>query len=60
MFHNDLGFSRIIWRILASPKINNIVLGLGDTSENPQIIEMMGLRVSKNEIEQLEVQIEAK
>ena len=36
-----------------------LVLGAGDTSRNPEIIEMRGFRVSHEQIEKLIYQIEA-
>ena len=36
-------FSWIIWRILVSQQVNNIVLGPVDTSKNPDITKMRGL-----------------
>ena len=38
-------FSRIIWSVLVTPKINSFSFVLRDTFENPEIIQVRGLRV---------------
>ena len=46
MFEKIFGIvSWIVWSVVVSPKIKYMVLGLRDTFENPEIIEMRGLRV---------------
>ena len=53
------GFSGFLLGILVSPTIKKLVLGAGDTSQNPEIIEMRFFRFSHTQIENLLDQIEA-
>ena len=59
LFKSCFGNSWITWSVLVSPKIQNMVWGLKDTSQSPQIKEMKGLRDLIKQIEKLSVRIGA-